>query len=168
MADLDRISTRTKAIIPVTWDALWNDTKRGGESVLVSAIEYVEALIFGDIPDEEAQKEMKQIVIEFAAKSAVLEIIDPAIDFWMEKKTAVTTTGTNEQVTYPDRIAALKELKKNLLEQLAKLEPIVAPLIPVITERRSKGKPLLSTLEDDLLTPNPQDFGPAYAPKVEA
>lgn len=162
---MDRITEQVKSIFPVTWDALSNDPVVG-DSVLAARVNYAKNFVLGSEPSESEQKDLNALVIEFVAKTAALEIINTAVDFWKEKALSIVTTGTNEQETYANRIDALEKLAKRLLVELAKLEPIVAPLIPVVQERRSSGAPLLSTMEDDLLTPNPQDMGPAYAPKA--
>lgn len=162
---MDRITIRAKAIIPVTWDAL-TSAKQVDDSVLVGPIEYAEAFYLEEIPTAEEQNAMSPLVIEFIAKTAVLNMIGPAIDFWMEQAESVVTTGTNETTSYPDRIKALENLKKSLLEELAKLEPVVSPLLPVVQTRRGGSAPRMSSINDELLTPNPQDFGPIYAEKV--
>lgn len=162
---MDRITEQVKSIFPVTWDALSSD-ERIGDSVLAARVSYAMNFILGSEPSEEVQDGLNPLVIEFVAKTAALEIINTAIDYWKEIALSIVTTGTNEQESYANRIDALEKLAKRLLVELAKLEPIVAPLIPVIKERRSSGAPLVSTMEDDLLTPNPQDFGAPYAPKA--
>lgn len=163
--DMDRITTRVRGILPVTWDAMSND-KRVDDSVLVEAITYAETLYLGEEPDEATQAVMDRLVVEFIAKYAAIAIIDPAIDYWMEKSQTVVTTGTNETTTYPDRIKALKELKESLTKEIAQLEPVVSPLIPVIRTRKGTSAPRMSTINAPLLTPDPQDFGAPYGPKV--
>lgn len=162
---MDRITEQVKSIFPVTWDALSSDA-RIGDSVLDARINYAKNFVLGSEPSEEAQKGFNPLVIEFVAKTAVLEIINTAVDYWKEEALSIVTTGTSEQETFANRIDTLEKLAKRLLADLAKLEPIVAPLIPVVQERRSSGAPLLSSMEADLLTSDPQDIGPAYAPKV--
>lgn len=162
---LDRITSRVKNILSVTWDAMSQDA-RVDDSALVDPITFAEVLFLGEEPDEAAQLAMNRLVVEFIAKVAAVDLIPAAIDYWLEQKTSITTSGTNETVTFPDRIRALEKLKESLLRDIAKLEPIVEPLIPVIQTRRGASAPLMSTIGDELLTPNPQDFGPIYGPKV--
>lgn len=162
---MDRITTRVRNILPVTWDAMTSD-KRVDDSVLTDPVLYSQMLFLGVEMDEEEQKGLNRLVVEFLAKHATVDLIPSAIDYWLEQKLSVVTSGTNETVTYPERIRALEKMKESLLEELARLEPIVAPLIPAIQTRRGASAPRLSTINDDLLTSNPQDFGPAYGPKV--
>lgn len=162
---MDRITEQTRSIFPVTWDALKED-ERIGDSVLEARVSYAKNFVLGSEPSEEVQEGLNALVVEFVAKTAALEIINTAIDYWKEIAISIVTTGTHEQETYANRIDTLEKLVKRLLADLAKLEPIVAPLIPAIQERRSSGAPLISTMEEELLTPNPKDFGAAYAPKA--
>lgn len=164
--DLNRISTRVRNLMPVTWDAMSSDS-RVDDSVLTDPVELACALYLEeDTPSDTTLEALSRVVIEFLAKYAALELTGPAIDYWMEQKESITTTGTNETVTFPNRIKAIENLRAALVEDLAKLEPIVAPLIPVIATRKGTSAPRLSSIEDDLLTPNPQDFGPIYAEKI--
>lgn len=162
---MDRITKRVRSILPVTWDAMSNDS-RLDDSVLVDPILYVEVYYLEEEPDETTQDAMNRLVVEFIAKNAAIALINPAIDYWMEQSQTKVTTGTNETTSYPDRIRALEKLKEALLKEVAKLEPIVSPLIPVIPTRKGNTAPRMSTINDPLLTPNPQDFGEPYAPKV--
>jgi hypothetical protein len=109
---------------------------------------------------------MDRLVVEFVAKNSAVAIIDPAIDYWMEQADSVTTTGTSETTTYPDRIKALENLKESLTKEIAQLEPIVSPLIPVIRTRKGTSAPRMSSINQPLLSPDPQDFGAPYGPKV--
>lgn len=164
---MDRITTHVKAIIPITYDAMSKD-KRVGDSVLEAHIKAVQSMILDKEPTEKEQEDLDAKVIIFVAKSAVLEIIPSAIDYWKEIAESIVTTGTNEQETYADRIKALKELGEKLLADLKKMEPMVEDLIESINDRRSEGRPLISSLEDDYLTPDPKDIGAPYGPKLVA
>jgi hypothetical protein len=164
---MDRITSRVASILPITWDAMSGD-KRVDDSVLLDPISYAEAYYLGEEPDKATQDSMNRLVVEFIAKNAAVVLIDPAIDYWMEKSQTVVTTGTNETASFPDRIRALEKLKESLLREIAKLEPIVSPLIPIIRTRKGSSAPRMSTINDPLLTPNPQDFGEPYGPKIGA
>ncbi len=156
---MGRIADLTRAIMPVTWDALLQDS-RIGDSVLDAQVTAAEIEIFTIALDDTEEDALQDIVAQYAANHAALRVIDTGIDFWMIQSQTETTTGTSEVVAYTDRIAALKELKTNIIERLARLTPLAEPLIPVIQDRRSA--PLLSSIDDPLLTPNPQDLGPIY------
>lgn len=161
---MGRIADHAKSMMPVSWAAMSNDD-RIGDASLLAQIDSAEAQIFGDTLSELSIDEdaLPFLVVDFSAKVAMLELIRTAIDFWMDQKTSATTTGTAETTTYADRIAALKEQRAELLVDLARMEDIVTPLIPALETRRSTGVPLLSTIDDELLTPNPQDLGRPYA-----
>jgi hypothetical protein len=157
---MGRIATNAKSIIPITWDALSGDA-RVGDSALTARIQYAEALITGAVLDDTGEDALDPLVAEFITKYAVVEIIPMAIDFWMNMSVTETTTGTAEVTSYESRITALKELRTELVAKLAELEPVVEPLIPNQQTRRSR--PLLSSINDELLTPEPSDLGRPYA-----
>lgn len=157
---MGRIADRTKSIMPVTWHALSIDD-RVGDSVLTARVEFAEEFILGSVQTDPEQAALNGIVVEYVSKYAAIQIIDTAIDFWMDISITRTTTGTSEVTAYESRIAALKELKANLIAEMAQIAPQVEPLIPTQTLRRSR--PLLSSIDDEILTPDPQDFGRPYA-----
>lgn len=159
---MSRITEQTRSIMPITWDAL-DTAEEYGSAMLETRVDFVSALVLGDVPTDQEQGDLNILVIEFVAKKAALELIDTGIDFWMSREQTITQTGTDEMVSYPDRIAALKQLKLNLLKGIAELGPIIGPLIP--TPRLPTSAPRLSSIDDELLTPNPQDMGAPYAPK---
>src|SRR4051794_26685481 len=136
---MSRISEQTRSILPITWDALSSDD-RAGDAVLTARVEYAESFILGSVPDDPAQAALDPLVVEYVAKYAAIQIIDTAIDFWMSSVVTETTTGTSEVLAYPDRIAALKQLKANLIAEMVQLEPQVDPLIPNQQSRRSRPR----------------------------
>jgi hypothetical protein len=157
---MGRIADQTRSILPVTWDALLTDS-RIGDTVLTARLDYAQSFILGAVQTTPQEDALDPLVVEFVAKFAATQIIDTAIDFWMDTSITRTTTGTSEVVSYESRINALKELKGNLIKELAELAGLVEPLIPVQVQRRQR--PLLSTINDELLTPDPQQFGRPYA-----
>lgn len=165
---LNRLSTRVRNLLPVTWDAM-SQAAMVDSSVLLDPIEFATAMYLGeDKPSEETINGLNRLVLEFLSKFAALELIGPGIDYWMAQKLSITTTGTSETTSFPERVRALEKRREELIADLAKLEPIVAPLIPAIAARKGASAPRMSSLGDELLTPNPQDFGRMYAEKTSA
>lgn len=164
---MDRITAHTRSIFPITWDGLSNDD-RVGDSVLALRVEAATQFILGAVPTEVEEAALDALVIDYVAKYAALQIIPAGIDFWMVQAETLTTTGTSEVLSYTSRIAALRELRKDLVGDLTRIEPLVTPLIPNLFARSSGSRPLISTLDQELLTPDPQDFGPIYAPPEAA
>lgn len=161
---MGRITEETRAILPLTWDALSRDSAVG-DSTLTRRVNAAEAEVFGAAIDDTAEDALDDLVVEYVANLAALKIIPSGIDFWMVQSETETTQGPTEVVSYPDRIESLKELKKDILGTLARLEARVAPLIPAMRSRQSV--PRLSSIDDELLTPNPNDLGAPYA-EIEA
>jgi hypothetical protein len=160
---MGRIADNAKSNVPVTWDMLSKD-KRVGDATLTEREKYVIRLIFGVALEEATENALDQLVIEYAGKRLALEVIDVAIDLISHLSQMESTQQPVEIVQFPDRLKNLKEQKKDLIVGLAELEPLVVGLIPNLQARRSRSAPLLSSMNDDLLTPNPGDLGPIYAP----
>lgn len=148
------IADRTKAIMPITWDALAKDS-RYGEDLLQATIDTVKERIFGETPPEE--NVMPLVVVDYTSKLIALELINPGIDFWMSQPVSATATGTAEDVTYPSRTAELRNLRTYLIAEVKKLEPEVIPLIDYNRLSRPP-RASSSTQNDPFLTPSPQEF----------
>jgi hypothetical protein len=159
---MSRFADIAKSVVPVTWHALSIDD-RIGATALSSRETYISELIFGSELNEAAQDALNPLVAEYAGKALAFQVVNMGIDFWMDQSQTATTRQPLEVTTYADRLESLQELKKSLLAELKGLEPIVAPLIPNFFIRESASRPLLSSIDDELLTPNPQDFGAIYA-----
>lgn len=148
------IADRTKAIMPITWDALSKDS-RYGEELLQATIDTVKERIFGEAPP--AENTMALVVIDYTSKLIALELINPGIDFWMSQPVSATATGTAEDVTYPSRTAELRNLRTYLVAEVKKLEPEVMPLIDYNRLSRAP-RASSSTQNDPFITPSPQEF----------
>lgn len=154
MAITGEIADRTKAIMPITWDALSKDS-RYGEELLQATIDTVKERIFGENPP--AENTMALVVIDYTSKTIALELINPGIDFWMSQPVSATATGTAEDVTYPSRTAELRNLRTYLIAEVKKLEPEVMPLIDYNRLSRPP-RASSSTQNDPFITPSPQEF----------
>ena len=155
------IAERARGILPVTWDALLGDSRYGG-GLMRQTIDTVKENVFGEVvaPDDEEQYPL--LALDYAAKLVALELISPGIDFWMNEPTAVSATGTNENHTFIDRAAMLRLLRDDLIEQTRLLAADVAGIIGYRRPSR-RGVPRLNTIDDELLTPNPQEFPRPFA-----
>lgn len=153
------IAERTRGILPITWDALSHDA-RFGDDLLGNVIDFAKHSVFGEIVAPEDEATYPLAAIDFAAKIAAIELISPGIDFWMNEPISESATGTNENHTFTERVAALNQLRANLIAETRRLEDTIAALIgyrPWMPRR-----PLMNTLDDELLTPSPQEFPRPY------
>jgi hypothetical protein len=104
------IAAAARRQLPVTWDALAQDERFGGEDSLVEVIEYVKESLFGSVITTAAEDLLPRIVQRFAGILVALELIEPGIDFWMNLSIQETTRGPDETVIYADRANKLREL----------------------------------------------------------
>lgn len=161
---MGRIADSAQSNIPITWDALLRDP-RVGSAVLTSREDYIVSLIFNTELTDLEEEALNNLVVEYVGKTLAVEALDIGIEFWMVQSQTVTTHGPYEVANFPVSLEHLKERKASLQADLARLFPLVSPLIPNILDRTSTNRPLISSIDDDLLTPAPQDFGPIYGPK---
>lgn len=141
--------------MPVTWDALSKD-KRYGETRLRQTIDYVKYSVLGRTVTPTAEAAQPFIVIDYIAKLACIELCTAGIDFWMNEPVSESATGTNENHTFTDRAAVLERQRNALLAETRRMAPTVAEIVgyQAIVPRR----PLSSTIDDEFLTPSPQEF----------
>jgi len=145
----------------MTWDLLQADTARYGDDLLRTTIDTVKSRTMGTVVTPPNEVNYPMIVVDYLAKLTALELIAPGMDAWRINPISLTTTGTNEVVAYSDPIEALRELRKNLLEDTRKLKPLVDPLIDYIPLSNAP-RAAINTLDEDFLTPSPQEFPRPY------
>lgn len=155
------IAERARGILPVTWDALAAD-QRYGDGLLQSAVSLVKENVFGVVVAPDAEAAYKLIVIDYAAKLVVLELIPAGVDFWMNEPMSESATGTNENHTFVDRAGTLRELGRDLLIETRRIGPDIAVLVG-FRRVSSKSVPKLSTMDDEFLTPSHQEFPRPYS-----
>jgi hypothetical protein len=92
--------------------------------------------------------------MHYAAKQVVLQVIPAAIDYYKNVHSTVSTSGTSEHVSYPDRIRALERLYETFTREIIDL----ALEMPTtnITQRKRIKLPLYNTA--DLVTLDPSEF----------
>ena len=154
------IADRARGILPVTWDALSQDS-RFGDGPLQTAVDIVKESVFGTVIAPLAESSYPLLVIDYAAKLVALQLIPSGMDYWMGQEISVSATGTNENTTYESRLATLRELREELLRETRDLQADVEALVG-FRRPRSKSLPLNSAMNDDFLTPAPQEFPRPY------
>lgn len=160
MAVAGVIAERVRGIIPVSWDALSKDA-RFGETLLRDTIDTKKEEVLGEVVTPANESLYPLLVINYVAKLVALELLTPAIDFWRSEPVSLVTTGTNEQTTYSDPVVALEALRKSLLEQTRREWPLVKPLV-TFSRISVAPRARINTLDDEFLTPSPQEFPRPY------
>jgi hypothetical protein len=146
--------------MPVTWDALLGDP-RYGDGLLRATIDTVKDATFGAVVAPAAEANYPLIVIDYVAKKVALQLINPGIDLWQREPVTVSATGTNENTTYVNPVDALKMLRESLLAETKAMWGVVGPLVN-FARVSSAAIPVMNTINDELLTPSPQEFGRPY------
>jgi hypothetical protein len=156
------IADRVRALVPITWDAIKSDV-RIGDAPLQSAIDLAKETVTGVVVAEHEEELYPHIVIDFIAKTAVVEIIPMGIDFWMNKPTSISSTGTNELSSYTDRAKMLSDLRFTLAEELRVKQQEIAKIIGYWIDS-GRAVPQLSSANVNPyhLTPSPEEFPRPY------
>lgn len=95
---------------------------------LQTLVEYVELRLFATKADLTAEASVwSPLQIDFIGKVATVKFIPAAIDYWMDQQETVQTTGTNETESFAARLAHLREVQRDLMEQIAADAPFVLP-----------------------------------------
>lgn len=153
------IAYQTKQFLPVTWDRLRQDA-RYGDRMLQGRINYVKYRLFATVVDAVAEATVyNPLVIDYVAKESALQIIPAGIEYWMTQAETISTNGTSETAGYPDRITALEKQQMWLLGEVRKLREELPGQFTV--RRRATATPGVSNTNDNLITPDPSEFGAA-------
>lgn len=158
-AEIGAVYMRAKGIIPSTWVAL-EQLETYGDKSLQDTIEIVKLTVLNTnvLPADEIDLDIR--VQEYLSMLAVLRTIPAGIDYWSSQYSSVTSQGSPaiEIATYPDRLAALKEIQERLIIEVAKLRPIIEDILDIPQTTPSYGVPGVSDGGDCLegfVTPNP-------------
>lgn len=151
------LAQRVREHIPIAYHALVND-ERYGEPTIQSRVDMIKFKLFATIVDPALEATVyDRFLQEYVGKLSTLALIPAAADYWSDRLVQEGTTGTNENVQYPDRIDAIWRLHERLLLEVKEMDPLVTGII-----RRNKGRfPTVSTT-GPLKSPNPADFPPEY------
>lgn len=155
------VSESVKNLMPLTWRALFAASYYG-EARLLQRINVGKYKAFPSSVAESDESTWTVLMIEYAAMYAALEIIPAGIEYWMNQQTSVSTTGTNENVSFTDRANQLKDLAEWLQKQVTMLasNPDVVGYLREPTDVPDVSYPD----DDDMLTSNPYDFPRAFSP----
>lgn len=152
---------QAKSHLPITWAHLEQEQ---GDAVLQNIVEVVKLKLFNATIAVEDEIDYDLRIQSYAGKCIALAVIPRAIDYWMNQHQSLSATGTNENVSFPDRIEALKALQERLLSDIAKERDEVEALIGVPTLMPLTGVPGLSLGKDQgFATPLAQDHFNPYA-----
>jgi hypothetical protein len=154
------IADRARGVLPIAWDALSRDV-RFGDGSIQAVIDLTKERVLGTGLATGAEGTLPLIVVDYLAKLVALELISPAIDYFMNEPLSESATGTNENHTFTERANELRLLRAALLDETRRLKPDVDPLIGYRPTSNSP-RPALNTINDEFLTPSPQEFPRPY------
>lgn len=158
------VASQARQYLPVTWDALSQD-QRYGDRFLQARVDTVKYRLFATVVNAVAEATTYDLfVLDFMGKVAVLQIIPAGIEYWSDRHISVSTTGTSEVVSYPDRLKSLQALQEWLTVEVAKDWQDVQAILPFKIRRKGKFPKVSDT--DPLLTASPKDFPSEYGGPV--
>lgn len=99
--------------------------------------------------------------IEFMGKVTTLKFIPAAIDYWLDQQETATLTGSNEQTSFPSRLAHLRDIYAKLAADVLEEFPQIAEEAGFIIRGLRGALPQVSYGDAGrgvLLTPDPQQW----------
>lgn len=156
------IADRVRGLIPVTWDALSKDS-RVGDAPLQGAIDLAKQAVTGTVIDPNSEGTYPLVVIDYIAKTAVIEICPAGVDYWMNQATNVSASGTNETLSYTDRAKQLEDLKQEFLAETRLKQMEISKLVNYYVDN-GRAVPQMSsaTINPYHQTPSPEEFPRPY------
>jgi hypothetical protein len=115
-ARVGAIAQRVSDYLPGTMRAM-RSSQQYGDEALQRTIEIVKFGLFATNVAPAAEATVySQTVIDYVGLRAAIWSIPHAVDFYNDKSQTITTTGTNETLSFPDRAKALWEMYARLKE----------------------------------------------------
>jgi hypothetical protein len=150
-----------KSYLPVTWKHLEEEQ---GDDTLQNRVEIIKLRVFGQEIAVEDEADYDIRVQDYIGKLVALSVIPSAIDYWMNQHQSLSATGTNENVSYPDRIEALEKLREKLAAEVAADQEIIEAIIGIPAFVPLNATPGVSGGKDEgFTTPLPQEHIKDYA-----
>lgn len=152
-----------KSIMPITWNRL-EDYHNYGDKQLQNKIEIAKFTLFGEEVSVADEYTMDIRVVDYLAKVAAISVIPAGKDYWASIASTKVTTGTDEEVSYPDRIKMLEELHQQLTQEVSSMRDEVSAILNLPSVKPSNAIPAVSDGTDEgYITPNPhanfRDYG---------
>ena len=152
-----------KSIMPITWNRL-EDSVHYGDKQLQNKIEIAKVTLFATEVSVEDEYSMDIRVVDYLAKVAAISVIPAGKDYWASMASTKVATGTDEEVSYPDRIKMLEELHKQLTQEVSAMRDEISSIVDLPSVRPSNAVPQVSNGTDEgYITPNPhanfRDYG---------
>jgi hypothetical protein len=117
-ATVGAIADRTTDYLPGSLTAMRKSEQYGDESLqrTINVVKF--RLTATALPAYLEATTYTPPVIDYLAMWTALEVIPHAVDFYNDKSSTVTTTGTNESLTFPDRAKTLWDIYGRLKDKL--------------------------------------------------
>lgn len=156
---LSPIETLIRSEMPQTWDGLAKDNFIG-LATLRLRIENVKAILLPAVVAAQDETAYSATLRAYIAKVAANDLIGPGIEYWMRQKTSLSATGTNENKSLPDPIAALRDLGKRLAVEIENLAG--NPAVTLFSVNVSEAPGISG--DGDLVTQDPFAWPIEYQP----
>jgi hypothetical protein len=160
------ITDSVKRYVPASYHALVGITNSYDYTLddLQTLAEFVQFRFYGTIAGITAESSVwNPLQSEFLGVVTTLEFIPAAVDYWGDQLASESTSPTSESVSYFDRRADLWKVYDKLVIKAGQL----GTELGISTTKIRGSVPSVSYGDNGrgvLLTPDPQDFPPAFVP----
>lgn len=154
------VARLVQSLIPATWDALAKQDYYG-VALLNERIQIAKYTALPVAMAEADESTYSPLMRDYIATLSAIEIIPAGIEYWMQQKISISSTGTSEVATYPDRQLALL---RGILPTLTRKAAALAANPGIVGSANiSTGGPAVSGNDnDDLVTADPYQFPEAF------
>jgi len=163
---LGALADRVRSHIPQSYQALISASYYG-ETLIQQHIDDMQFKLFSTVVGFSLEATMyDRYELGYMGKVCTLDIIPSAIDYWMDQLQSETATGTDEQITFPDRISALEKTYARLAAEVAEEKATFEDYTDT-TIRAISNYPKVSTSADDMVTTDPAEFPKEFSDELD-
>lgn len=155
------IARRSRSKIPVSWDALARYSGYG-DGELQATVEIVKLTVIGGSVSAAAERALDARVVDHMAKLVVVQLVPPAIDYWMDQLQERTIRDPEETEVYPNRIAALEKLHQRLLVETRQERTAIDAIVGRVESDAGSEAPGIDSLGREWVTPDWREMQHPY------
>lgn len=157
---LGAVALGVKRFLPATFAALDGNQNFDDDSLQHHA-NVVKYTLFATVLEAHLEATVYDLMLlDFMSKMTALRILPAAADYWSTQASTLALTGTNESVSYPDRVKNIWDTFDKLAADVTDTWSTMDQMYGFVARKRSPSSlPALSHGSGDKVTIDPHEFG---------